>query len=367
MKRFFAKRFLNLNLKDGIKTVVILAVACTVCFLLLPVSRNDFHAPLIFVLAVPLISLYTNGYIYGIFGSIFAVFGVNYAFTYPYFNLNFSIAGYPLTFLCTFAVSTVVSTLTTKVKQSESLRLESQREMMRSNLLRAISHDLRTPPTSIIGSINAVLESGDAMPQSDKTRLLSDAKSDAEWLVAMVENLLSITRIQADPTQSLHKEPQAAEEILYETASRFRKQYPNIKVDILIPDEVLMVPMDAMLIVQVLTNLMANSAIHGKTTTKIALSVRASGSEAEFNVNDNGVGISKKKLTTLFEGGESSSGERTDGSRSMGIGLSVCKAIITAHGGRIWADEPESGASVTFTLPLEEVAENDNQAENTYN
>ena len=351
------RRYFPLSLHDVLVTLGILSAASALCLLLQPISEADSHVTLIFVLAVVLISRWTEGYLMGFAGCLFAVFGVNYAFTYPYFKFNFSMTGYPLTFVITFVVSVIIGTLTSRVKQSEQIRMESEREKMRANLLRGISHDFRTPMTSIIGALNAVIEDNGQIPREEQIQLLTDARSDAEWLIHMMENLLSITRISDDPAHNLHKEPQAAEEVMWDAVSHFRKQYPAIQVHIQIPDDVLMVPMDALLIEQVIGNLLMNAATHGKTVTEIVLSVRREKQFAVFRVTDNGVGIDRRTLPLLFDGisAPRPRAESGDASRNMGIGLSVCKSIIRAHGGRIFADaSPQGGAVFTFTLPLEE-------------
>lgn len=346
--------------RDAAITAGVIAVASVLCAVLQPLSDSDFHVPLIFVLAVLLVSLWTNGYLFGIVSSIVGVFGVNYVFTYPYFHMNFSLTGYPLIFLCMFIVSLISGTLASRVKESERLRNEAEREKMRANLLRAISHDFRTPLTGIIGSINAVRENGEKMSPPERDKLLDDARNEAEWLINMVENLLSITRIGSEEGAALHKEPQVVEEVLGEAVSRFRKQYPNFKVEIRIPERLLLVEMDAILIEQVIINLLINAAIHGKTATSAILSVREKGNFAVFSVEDNGVGIPREALSGLFEGyGIHRSGQsKGDSTRNMGIGLSVCNTIVKAHGGSMMAgNRPGGGADLRFTLPVSSQAE----------
>ena len=356
MELFLRKCWRNLPFwaQNMLIMLFFIGLGAAVCAILKPVSDSDFHVPLVFVLAVLLVSRYTSGYIYGILASVIAVIGVNYIFTYPYFHFNFSMTGYPLTFLCMFVVSLFTSTMTSQVRAGEKARLEGDREKMRANLLRAVSHDFRTPLTSIIGSVNAVLDNGDTISEKDKTRLLSDARSEAEWLVHMVENLLSITRIQTDPEAQLHKEPQVVEEVLWEAVSRFRKQYNTFKVEICVPEEVLVIPMDAVLIEQVVLNLLMNAAVHGRTASAAVLSVTTDKNWAVFSVADNGEGFSSEKMPRLFEGYGTRVAEESGAVRSMGIGLSVCRTIIQTHGGSMSArNMPGGGACVIFTLPLE--------------
>ena len=245
----------------------------------------------------------------------------------------------------------MVSALTTQIKQQEKLRAEAEKEKMRGNLLRAVSHDIRTPLTSIVGGVNAILDSGDRMTPETQTALLTDIRTEAQWLVGVVENLLSVTRISGAST--IHKELEAGEELL---SVKFRKRFPEITVSIRAPEELLMIPMDAILIEQVLINLMENAALHGGSTTRIELHLRREGDSALFEVADNGEGIAPDVLPLLFTGAVSSAGdESADGKRNMGIGLSVCMTIVQAHGGTMAAQNRALGGALSqFTLPLEE-------------
>ena len=174
---------IKLTWKDSLITVGILAIATVACFLLHSGEQADNHVPLVFVLAILLISRFTNSYFYGLIASVIAVVEVNYIFTYPYFHFNFTLSGYPLTFVVMFSVSIVVSMLTTQIKQQEKIRTEIEKEQMRGNLLRAVSHDIRTPLTSIVGAVSAVVENHDKLSEEKTLSLLGDVKEEAQWLV----------------------------------------------------------------------------------------------------------------------------------------------------------------------------------------
>jgi two-component system sensor histidine kinase KdpD len=223
---------------------------------------------------------------------------------------------------------------------------------MRANLLRALSHDLRTPLTSISGSITTVLDEGEALSPTMKQELLIGAKRDAEWLYRMVENLLSVTRISGE-NSSLIKSDELLEEVLSEAVQRFRKRPDAVPISVAVPDRAELLPMDDMLIEQVLMNLMDNAVTHGGTVTQIWIEATVADSFVTISVRDNGRGIPKALLPHLFDGSlPLSGGSRSDGSRFMGIVLSVCKTIVEAHGGRIWAENaPDGGAVIRFTLP----------------
>ena len=326
-------------------------------------GRIDGVASMVFLLAVFFVSMYTDGYWWGVAGSVISVLAVNFAFRTPYFAFNFTIPENIFSGVVMLVVSFMTSTLTTRIKKQEQLRMESETEKMRANLLRAVSHDLRTPLTSIYGSCSTVIDNYDSLGREQKIKLLSEACADAQWLNRMVENLLSITRISGEQT-AISKEYEAAEEILAASVHKFEKRFKsNIRIAVEVPREVVLVPMDATLIQQVLLNLMENAVLHGESTTELRLSVEHIGDEACFTVSDNGLGIPRERLATLFDG--SLSGEKSGGfdmKKNMGIGLSVCQTIVKAHGGRITAENrPEGGAQFRFYLPLKEEKEDEDQ------
>ena len=332
----------------------ILSCATAICmFLHETADTTDAFASPVYVLAVLLISRFTSGYLFGLIAAILGVVGVNYVFTYPYMAFNFTISGYPLTIFTFLVVSIVTSALTTKTKEQDRLRMENEKVKMRADLLRSVSHDIRTPLTSIVGATSTILENP-ALPREEQAALLEDVRDDAQWLIRVVENLLSITRIGSDQAK-IEKQPEAVEEVLETAVQKFRKRFPAISVEVHVPDDLLLVPMDAILIVQVLSNLMENAVFHGGTTTHIVLSVRREGRWARFLVDDNGQGIPPQRLPTLFDGSMKNNHVTPgDGKRNMGIGLSVCMAIIRAHSGILEAQNTDSGAEFSFRLPLSE-------------
>lgn len=347
-------------IKNWAITIAALAFAYILCTTLKRIDVSDVYVPMIFVLAVLIISLLTDGYFYGVFSSFVSVLGVNWAFTYPYMQFNFSIYGYPTTFLTMLAVSLVISTLTTRVRSQDKLRRESEQAQLRANLLRAVSHDLRTPLTSIIGSISTVLEGEDTLDNEQKRMLLIDAKDDAEWLIRMVENLLSITRISGNTADNIQKSPELIEEIVGDCVIKFKKRNPEICLKVKVPDTPLIVSVDPMLIEQVVMNLLDNAVHHAEGMTEICINVTKQRHFAQVAVSDNGKGLDPFMLNDIFKGQliASDSEHTSDSNKFRGIGLVVCKTIVNAHGGRISADNlPIGGAVFRFTLPLEESEE----------
>lgn len=346
--------------KNILVTVVCLMGATAISLFLLLLNGRTTNVGIVYMMAVVLISRYTNGYIPGVIASFIGVFCVNYVFTYPYMELDFTIEGYPVTFVALLVISTITSATTTHLKkQSRIIRerekqlMDAEKETMRANLLRAISHDIRTPLTSIMGASSAYLENSGTMEEREKEQLVSNIKEDAGWLLNMVENLLSVTRIR-DTKAQVAKTPEALEEVAAEAVHRFHKRLPDAVVQVKVPDEFILVPMDAMLIEQVIINLLENAVYHSNSHEPLSLSVSVHDQYAWFEVRDRGVGILPERLPTLFDGYTTSPNNSYDSRKGMGIGLSICKTIITAHGGSIHASNEEQGAVFTFTLPLGE-------------
>ncbi|MEZ3503267.1 MAG: DUF4118 domain-containing protein [Lachnospiraceae bacterium] len=345
----------NPLMKNCLITAVVLGIATLFCLLLQQFVTTDIHVPLLFVLAVLFVSRFTDGYIYGIVASMLGVIGVNYVFTYPYFEINFTIAGYPLTFLVMLAVSVSVGTLTTQIKQQEQIRLEAEKEKMRGNLLRAVSHDIRTPLTSIVGSASGILDNRRVLSEEKILELVKDIRDEAQWLIRIVENLLSVTRINGE-NAGINTDDEIVEEIISSAVIKFRKRFPDVNIDVDMPEEFLMVPMDGILIEQVLVNLLENSVLHGKTLSRIRIVVTKQESRLVFAVEDDGQGIRESILPVMFEGClQSMEGEEYDSKRNMGIGLPVCMSIVKAHKGNMRAENISAGgARVSFWLPLGE-------------
>ena len=149
---------------------------------------------------------------------------------------------------------------------------EADKERIRANLLRAISHDLRTPLTSIIGSSDSFTENYAALSDQEKLDLVSSINEDSHWLLNMVENLLSITRIQGD-TGKVRKEDELVEEVVAEAITRIKKRIPDIEIHVTAPDNILIIPMDPLLIEQVLMNLMENAFVHSETNRPVELQI----------------------------------------------------------------------------------------------
>ena len=336
-----------------------MVITLFVCFVLNLALQDIYHSrtliPMIFVLGVFLVSWKTQGYFWGIVASLISVLLVNYTFTYPYWAFDLTSPECVFSAVVMMIVAVMTGALTTKLKAQEKIRAEIEMERMRANLLRAVSHDLRTPLTSIYGASSAIIENFDALTLEQRMKLTKEVQEDAQWLIRMVENRLSVTRID-DGNVQIKKMPIVLEELIDSVVLKFRKHFPDQKVMVYIPENFVMIPMDSMLLQQVLFNLLENAVYHAKGMTELVLAVECCENKAVFSVRDNGCGISAERMKNLFSGYMDHTEKPADGTRhNMGIGLSVCSAIIQAHGSEIKVkNRPGGGAEFTFALEMED-------------
>lgn len=346
-------------IKDAFITLFILVAAFFISLAFQNVFAIDEHITTLFAFAVFLISLFTRGYVYGIASAFIGTLAINYAFTFPYFEFDFITPVNLISAIVMITIALLTGALTTQIKLHQQIKAESEKERMRANLLRAVSHDIRTPLTTIYGSAAALIENGEILTESQKNQMLEGIKEDSDWLVRMVENLLSVTRIDSGKVKII-KTPTVIDELIDAVLVKFKKRYPAQTVTVSLPDEIIAVPMDAILIEQVITNLLENTVIHAKDFSKLELRVFLNGQKAVFEIEDDGCGIPSEKIAKLFEGQyEPKNGLADAQKKNAGIGLSVCATIIKAHNGEITAENLQKGALFRFTLDTEEL--NDEQ------
>jgi len=240
------------------------------------------------------------------------------------------------------------------VQEQQKSHEETVQERYRSNLLRAISHDLRTPLSGIMGTAEMLTH----MTDMDDPRypLAETIRKDADWLHTLVENILSLTRLQ-DGKLTITKQLEAVEEVVSGAVRHVMQRAPEYEIKVDIPRELLLVPMDAKLIEQVFINMLDNATRHTPPDKEISISVQEDKekSQAVFSVLDRGSGILAQDLPHIFQMFYTTRAKQADAVRSVGLGLSICEAIVKAHGGTISAHNRTDGpgAAFIFTLPME--------------
>ena len=280
------------------------------------------HITAIFIFAVFLTSILTDGYIYGIVSALVGTLAVNYAYTYPFYALDFRFQSNMISAVVMMAIAVLTGMLTTQVKTHEAIKVESEKERMRANLLRAVSHDIRTPLTTIYGASTTLLESGENYTKEQRIKILKGIQEDSDWLMRMVENLLSITRIDEGKIKII-KTPTVLDELIDSVMVKFHKRYPQQEVYLDLPEDIIV-----------------------------------------FEVSDDGCGIEKDRLNGIFNGSYHLFEDKTSSADSRkhnsGIGLSVCQTIIKAHDGVIAAENNAKGGAVfRFSLNREETSKSE--------
>ena len=231
--------------------------------------------------------------------------------------------------------------------------MQAENERFRANLLRAVSHDLRTPLTSISGSASSILNND--FDEETKKKLISDIYDDSIWLINLVENLLSASRLDDGKVQ-LKTEPQLVEDIINEAVTHVNRKILNYNLKVELENDFIMVDVDVRLIVQVLINILDNAIKYTDEGTDIIIRSFTKGNKVIIEILDNGLGISKENQECIFDMFFTSSESKGDSRRGLGLGLALCKSIINAHGGDIYVrNNKPKGTVIGFTLTNVEV------------
>ncbi len=244
-------------------------------------------------------------------------------------------------------------------REKEQASVLAKNEQMRANLLRAISHDLRTPLTSISGNAGNLINNYDKLDANTRAQVFNDIYDDSQWLISLVENLLSVTRIE-DGRMSFNMSIQLMDEVIEEALRRIHYRGDSHNISFERTDELLLARIDAKLIIQVIINLVDNAVKYTPGGSDIKITARKEGEFVCIRVADNGNGIPDAVKPKIFEMFYTGDNKITDSRRSLGLGLPLCKAIILAHGGEITLKDNEPhGCVFMFTVPLGEVNVNE--------
>ena len=313
-------------------------------------GQDPANVTLLFIFSLIVISCNTANCLYGILCSLLAVLWLKW-------SQNTSLGSLSVTFLGMAAITVFINTLISRsatqaslIAEREKQLAEAEMEKTRANLLRAISHDLRTPLSGILGNCLIFLENQSLISEQEKRQLVTNIRESSDWLINMVENLLSITRIRTDcPTINTNDE--IVEEVIGEALQKIEKRHPGCTIRVKIPDDFIMLPMDVVLIEQVILNLLENAILHSGSEEPVDIIVEDEPEQVSFTVRDYGNGIPENMLNNLFEGTYYTAVHASDAQKGMGIGLAICKTIISAHQGTILGRNHRHGAEFIFTLP----------------
>lgn len=239
--------------------------------------------------------------------------------------------------------------------EKEQAAILAKNEQLRANLLRAISHDLRTPLTSISGNAGVLLASDATLPAEKRHQLYESIYDDSLWLINLVENLLSVTRIE-DGSMSLRLKPELMDDIIAEALRHLNRQKSEHPLLVTQGDELALAKVDARLIVQVVINIVDNAIKYTPPGAAIQIATTVTKTQVVVEISDNGPGIAEDEKPRIFDMFYTVGAKVADSRRSLGLGLALCKSIINAHGGEIFVlDHQPHGTTFRFTLPKEEV------------
>ena len=240
-------------------------------------------------------------------------------------------------------------------REKEEAAILAKNEQLRANLLRSISHDLRTPLTSISGSAGNLLANYQKMDDSTRLQTFTDIYDDSMWLISLVENLLAVTRIENGKVH-LTQSVELMDEVVAEALRHINRKSKEHTIRVTASQDLILAKIDTKLIVQVLINLVDNAIKYTPAGSVIEIHTQLRTPWVSVSVSDNGPGIPDDRKDKVFEMFYSGANQIADSRRSLGLGLFLCKAIITAHGGSIsLSDNSPSGSIFTFTLPAGEV------------
>lgn len=244
-------------------------------------------------------------------------------------------------------------------KEKELAAVLAENEQLRANLLRAISHDLRTPLTAISGNASNLISNASSFDEQTKLSIYNDIYNDSMWLINLVENLLSITRLE-EGRMNLNFTAELIDEVVAEAVKHVHMRQGGQKITVVHKDEFLLAKMDTRLIIQVIINILDNAIKYTPKDSMITITTEKQKDKAIISIADNGAGIPDELKERVFDMFYTGANKLADSRRSIGLGLSLCKSIISVHGGEIFVkDNVPSGAIFTFTLPIGEIKINE--------
>ena len=354
------------------RMVVVLLLTCILSFVLNRMGIEKENILMLFIVGVLVVSYCTNGYQYGIVASVVGMMTFNYLFTEPVRTFSISSQNDVTMLVFFLATALISSNLTVRFQrqvrvareneqlarklsaEQEQIRYAMENEQMRSRLLRSISHDLRTPLTGIAGASRLIAEKGELLDRESIISLAADISEQSDWLIQMVENILSMTKIESG-NLIIEKSPEAVEDIISNAVSHVSSRSQNRYIEIQVEESVFIVPMDGKMMVQVLTNLLDNAIKHTMKDGHILVKVFRKEENIWFSVEDDGTGIDESLQDRLFDEFVTFRPINQDGGKGIGLGLAICRAIVNAHGGKIYANNrAEGGAMFSFSLPEKE-------------
>lgn len=334
-----------------LKSIGIVSICSLISFVLQPYLK-DSNLIMLYLLGTTVVALWGQTGP-SILASILSVLVYDYFFIPPFFSFSVSDIQYFFTLIVMLLVTQIISHLTIHVRRHiEVARIaqsETEKERFQNILLTSISHDLRTPLTAIMGSASSLLQSGKKLSEELRRELAQNIYDESERLNHLVNNILKIIRLESGSIQ-LSKQAYGLEEIIGTALNKLEKQLAHKPISIQLPKLAPLIPLDNILIGQVFINLIENAVKYTPADSPIEISVEFKVQNAIVKIADRGPGIQPEDIEKVFD--KFHRGQRPESS-GIGLGLAICKGIITAHKGKIWAEpRDEGGTAFCFTLPI---------------
>ena len=334
----------------SLATVVTVGLAVAIGWYFLDRRQTDVLMTLLLGVVLTAVRF---GYAASLMTAVLSVLAFDFFFVEPYFSLDVYDGRYILTFAVMFFVALVISNQTEHLRRSLAATrerdIEIENERLRNSLLSSVSHDLRTPLAVVKGAATALLEQEATLPPERRREYLQAISDEASRINRFVRNLLDVTSLEAGALRA-RTEWQPLEEVIGVALNRMEDQLGARPVRVRIAPDAALAPFDATLIEHVLVNLLENAVKYTPREAPLEINARRVTSGVEVEVADGGPGIppgQEEQVFTKFH-------RAAPAAAGMGLGLTICRGIITTHGGRIWCENrPGGGASFRFVLPCE--------------
>jgi K+-sensing histidine kinase KdpD len=316
--------------------------------------RDHFAMPdlvMVYLLGVTIVAIGTSLGA-SIFTAVLCTLALDFFFIPPYWAFSTSDLKHLVTLGVMLFVAVVISGLTERARRqataAHEAKAEAETERMRNALLSSVSHDLRTPLTAITGAATTMLEDDAVLDPATRRDLAQTIHEEADHLNRLLSNLLSMTRLESGIR--VQKEWHPLEDVVGTAVTRLESRLRGRTLVTHFPEHVSSAPFDAVLIEQVLVNLIENAVRYTPSGTPIEIAIRATEAETSVEVADRGPGIPEHEREPIFR--KFYRGKPREGDGGVGLGLTISRAIVLAHGGRLWVeDRPGGGAAFKFTLP----------------
>lgn len=327
---------------------------CTlICFILYPYVANS-DLIMIYLLGVVVVATFQGEEWHAsILAALLSTIAFDFFFTPPRFDLSIAYGGDIITLLVMFVVAQVISHLTTRIRRvsdaTKKVQMQAETERFRNILLMSVSHDLRTPLTAIMGSASSLLQAKDKLDENSKNELMQNIYDESKHLNRLVSNILQIMRLESGPIK-ISKQLHVLEEVIGSALNNLEKSLAMKPINIQLPKVVPLVALDDVLMEQVLVNLIENSIKFSPTESPIDILVELEDNKVMVKIADRGPGLDPKDMEKIFD--RFYQGQKPE-MKGVGLGLALCKSVIQAHDGRIWAVNRKGGGAVfCFTLPI---------------